>query len=106
LCIDVALGSILDVYTYYEGKPAAQANIYIDEDIFVGQTDSKGSLKDINVRPGSHIITAIWQDNNGNERGGASSFTAKSGSYAMRRIDLEAPRPLGWIWQLVKDING
>lgn len=106
LCVDIALGSTLDVYVYYGEKPAAQASIYIDNDILLGQTDSTGILKDIIISPGSHIVIAKWQDSYGQERSGMFSFEAQPDSYTMKRIDLQIPRNLGWIWQFVKDING
>ena len=106
LCVDIALGSTLDVYVYYGEKPATQASIYIDNDILLGQTDSTGILKDIIISPDSHIVIAKWQDSYGQERSGMVSFEAQPGSYTMKRIDLQIPRNLGWIWQFVKDING
>jgi hypothetical protein len=105
LCADMALGSTLDVSVYYEGKPAANANIYIDDNILLGQTDSNGKLKDLNISPGPHVVVAKWQNSIGIERSGAFSYTAEPDTYAMKRIDLQTSRNLGWIWQLVKNRN-
>lgn len=106
LCIELSLGSTLDVLVYYEGKPADNASIFIDNNILLGQTDSEGILNDINIGPGAHTVVAKWRDGSGNERSGMFSYTAGPKSYLMRRIDLMKPRNLGWIWQFVKDING
>jgi hypothetical protein len=93
---------------YYEGKPASNASVYIDNDILLRQTNSNGILKDVNISPGTHNVIAKWRDRNGNERVGTFSFKAESRSYTMKRVDLQAPTPrnLGWIWQFVKDLNG
>lgn len=105
-CADMALGSTLDVSVYYEGKPAANANIYIDDNILLGQTNSNGMLKNLNISPGPHVIVAKWRNSIGSERSGAFSYTAEPDTYTMKRIDLQTSRNLGWIWQFVKDRNG
>lgn len=107
-CVDIALGSLLDVHVYYEGKPADNASVYIDGDILLGQTDSKGILNDVNISPGTHTVVAKWWDRAGNEQSGRVSFAARSDTLTMKRIDLQqkTPKNLGWIWQFVKDING
>ena len=104
-CADMALGSTLDVSVYYEGRPAPNASIYIDNDILLGQTDSNGKLKDLNISPGTHVVVAKWQNSSGIERSGAFSYTAEPETYTMKRIDLQTSRDLGWIWQFVKDRN-
>jgi hypothetical protein len=83
LCMDVALGSTLDVYVDYGGNPADQALIYIDNDNCLGQTNSDGTLNNIYVDPGFHKVVAKWQG-----RSGTRSFTALSDSYTQLRIDL------------------
>ena len=103
---DMALGSTLDVSVYYEGKPAANASIYIDDNILLGQTDSKGILRDLSISPGPHVVVAKWRNSIGSERGGVFSYTAEPDTYEMKRIDLETSRNLGWIWQFVKDRYG
>ena len=102
---DMALGSTLDVSVYYEGRPAPNASIYIDDDILLGQTDSNGILRDLNISPGPHAVVAKWRNSIGSERIGAFSYEAKPDTYTMKRIDLESSRNLGWIWQFVKDRN-
>lgn len=102
---DMALGSTLDVSVYYEGKPASNASIYIDDQILLGQTDSNGKLKDLNISPGPHVVVAKWRNSIGSERSGAFSYQAKPDTYTMKRIDLQTSRNLGWIWQFVKDRN-
>lgn len=103
LCIGLALGSTLDVYVDYKGNPVAQASIYIDNATYLGQTISDGTLNNIYVDPGSHTVNANWQDDNGQQRSGIRSFTAFNDSYTQLRIDLNFPRNLGWIWQLLTD---
>ena len=105
-CVDIALGSTLDVHVYYKGEAASKASVYIDEDILLGQTDLKGILKDVNISPGNHIVVAKWRDYNGDELSGSLPFTAEPRSYTMARVDLEPPRNLGWIWQFVKNKYG
>lgn len=102
-CADMALGSTLDVSVYYEGKPADNASIYIDNDILLGQTDSNGILRDLSISPGPHAVVAKWRNSIGSERSGAFSYEAKPDTYTMKRIDLQTSRNLGWIWQFVKD---
>ena len=104
-CADMALGSTLDVSVYYEGRPAPNASIYIDDNILLGQTDSNGILRDLNISPGPHAVVAKWRNSIGSERIGAFSYEAKPDTYTMKRIDLESSRNLGWIWQFVKDRN-
>lgn len=103
---DTAFGSTLDVSVYYEGKPAANASIYIDDEILLGQTNSNGILRDLNISPGPHAVVAKWRNSIGSERSGAFSYTAEPDTYTMKRIDLQSSRNLGWIWQLVKGRNG
>lgn len=104
LCIDMALGSTLDVYVDYKHGPAGQADVFIDNDTLLGETDSDGALYDIKVNPGVHTIAAKWQDNNGKLCYGERSFTALSDSYTLLHIDV-APRNLGWIWQFMKNMD-
>jgi hypothetical protein len=106
LCMDIALGSMLDVHVYYGEKPAAQASVYIDNDILLGQTDSNGTLKGINISPGPHTVVAKWRESNGQLQSGTVSFTAQPDFYTMKRIDIPVTRNLGWIWQFVKNTNG
>ncbi len=101
LCMDVALGSTLDVYVDYKGKPAGKALVYIDNDILLGQTNVvNGTLSNINISPGFHTIVAKWHDNHGQQSSGMMSFTAEPNTYTRLRVDLHIfPRNLGWIWQ-------
>lgn len=103
LCIGLALGSTLDVYVDYKGNPVNQASIYIDNDTYLGQTISDGTLNSIYVDSGFHIVAANWQDDTGQQRSGTRSFAASNDSYTQLRIDLNFPRNLGWIWQLLTD---
>jgi hypothetical protein len=101
LCTGIALGSTLDVYVDYKGIPAGQASIYLDNDTYLGQTISDGTFNDVYIAPGFHTVVANWQDGNGQQRSGTRSFTACNDSYTQLRIDLNFPRNLGWIWQLL-----
>ncbi len=103
LCMGIALGSTLDVYVDYKGDPVNQASIYIDNSTYLGKTIPDGTLNSIYVDSGFHTVAAKWQDGNGQQRSGMRSFTAFNDSYTQLRIDLNFPRNLGWIWQLLTD---
>lgn len=105
-CMDiVAEGSMLDVKVSYEGKPAGQAYIYIDNNsTSVGQTSLEGTLDNINIDPGDHTVIATWRDSSGQERMGRKSLTILPESYTDLNIYLDHPRNLGWIWQFVASV--
>lgn len=86
--IEVALGSTIDVGVYYNGFPVGQALIYIDNGNSVGQTSINGTLNNIYVNPGPHIVAAKWKDYTSQMRNGERSFTAPSDSHTWLRIDL------------------
>jgi hypothetical protein len=89
LCMNaIAQGSMLDITVVYDGKPAGQATIYID-DVPIGQTLSDGTLNQISISSGGHTAVAKWKDDNGQQRVGTSSFSALPNSSTSVRIELK-----------------
>ena len=67
LCINVALGSMVDVsVSLAGGNPVPGAAVYIDNE-FVGNTWQDGWLRDLPVRPGDHIVRAEAQGATGSD---------------------------------------
>lgn len=82
LCMDIALGSTLDIYVYSGGAPASSAEIYVDG-VWKGRTYPDGSLLNIDVAPGFHTVVASFDGRSKNR-----DFTAQSDSYTQLRIDM------------------
>lgn len=67
LCMNVALGSMVDVSVSLKGgDPVPGAAVYIDNE-FVGNTWQDGLLRDIPVRPGEHTVRAEGQGGTGTD---------------------------------------
>lgn len=83
LCINVALGSMVDVSVSLEGgNPVSGAAIYIDNK-FVGNTWQDGLLRDISVIPGEHAVRAEGQGGTG-----TGSFNVQFDGHAFVKIVL------------------
>lgn len=83
LCMNVALGSMVDVSVSLEGgNPVPGAAIYIDNE-FVGNTWQDGLLRDISVRPGEHTVRAEGQGATGTD-----SFNVQFDGHAFVKIIL------------------
>ncbi len=83
LCINVALGSMVDVsVSLAGGNPVAGAAVYIDNE-YIGNTWQDGLLRDITVRPGEHTVRAEGQGGTGTD-----SFNVQFDGHAFVKIIL------------------